>query len=209
MSGAHSMDSQPTNRDRAIASFRDSGGTLRMGEALRHGISRHALYSMVADGTLERLSRGVYRLAELDPIANPDLVTVAQRIPGGVICLISALAYHRLTTQIPHVVWVAVRRGVWEPKLDWPPTRIMEFGERAHQAGVEVHELDGVPVSIYSPEKTLADHFKYRNRIGMDIALEALRLYVERGHPKVEELLAMARVCRVERVITPYLEALL
>ena len=180
-----------------------------MSEALRRGVNRHTLYSMVEEGTLERLSRGVYRLAELEPVANPDLVTVAQRIPGGVVCLISALAFHRLTTQIPHVVWVAVRRGVWEPKLDWPPIRIMEFGERAHQAGIEVHELDGVAVSIYSPEKTLADHFKYRNRIGLDIALESLRLYVERGHLKVEELLAMARVCRVERIMTPYLEALL
>jgi len=180
-----------------------------MSEALKRGVSRHTLYSMVADGTLERLSRGVYRLAELDPLANPDLVTVARRIPGGVICLISALAFHRLTTQIPHVVWVAVRRGVWEPWLDWPPIRIMEFGEQAHRAGIEVHELDGVPVRVYSPEKTLADHFKYRNRIGLDIALEGLRLYIERGHPKVEDLLAMARVCRVERVMTPYLEALL
>jgi len=180
-----------------------------MAEALRRGVSRYTLYSMVADGMLERLSRGVYRLAELDPVTNPDMVTVAQRIPGGVICLISALAFHRLTTQIPHVVWVAIRRGVWEPKLDWPPIRIMEFGEQAYGAGIEVHELDGVPVRIYSPEKTLADHFKYRKKIGLDIALEGLRLYVESEHTKIEELLAMARVCRVERVMTPYLEALL
>jgi len=203
------MKTPETGLNRAAVIFRDQGGTLRMSEALRLGISRSTLYSMVADGTLERLSRGVYRLAELDPVANPDLVTVARRIPGGVICLISALAFHRLTTQIPHVVWVAIRRGVWEPKLDWPPIRIMEFGERAYHAGVEVHELDGVPVKVYSPEKTLADHFKYRNRIGMDIALEGLRLYVESGQTKVEELLAMARICRVERIMTPYLEALL
>lgn len=203
------MVNQVTKRENAITTFRAAGGTLRMSEALQHGISRNRLYSLVDDGTLERLSRGVYRLSELEPVANPDLVTVAQRVPGGVICLISALAFHRLTTQIPHLVWVAIRRGGWEPKIDWPPIRVMEFGERSYEAGIETHELDGVPVRIYSPEKTLADHFKYRNRIGFDIALEALRLYIERGHPKVEELLAMARVCRVEKVMTPYLEALL
>jgi predicted transcriptional regulator of viral defense system len=203
------MESRETARERAATVFRDSGGTLRMGEVLRRGVSRHMLYSMVADGSLERLSRGVYRLAELDPIANPDLVTVAQRMPGGVICLISALAFHRLTTQIPHVVWVAIRRGAWAPRLDWPPVRVMEYAEPAYSAGVEVHDLDGVRVRIYSPEKTLADHFKYRNRIGLDIALEGLRLYIGSGHPKIDELLSMARICRVEKTMMPYVEALL
>lgn len=203
------MKNTQNARDQAVSVFRDGGGTLRMSEALQQGVSRHTLYALVEDGTLERLSRGLYRLADLEPVANPDLVTVSQRVPDGVICLISALDFHGLTTQIPHVVWVAIPRGNWEPKLDWPPIRVMEFGERAYQAGVETHELDGVAVRIYCPEKTLADHFKYRGRIGLDVALEALQFYVRRGHPRIGELLAMARVCRVERVMMPYLQALL
>ena len=195
--------------DLAVASFRESGGTLRMAEALRRGINRYTLYSMVADGTLEKLSRGVYRLAELPLITQPDLVTVAQRIPGGVICLISALAFHGITTQIPHVVWVAIRRGAWAPSIDWPPTRIMEYGEPSYAAGTEVHEMDGAPVRVYSREKTIADCFKYRNKVGLSIALEGLRLYVESGHYMIGELMSMARVCRVERILRPYVEAML
>ena len=160
-------------------------------------------------GALEVVSRGMYRLAGSSPLGSPDLVTVATRIPGGVICLISALAFHELTTQIPHEVHVALPRGAEEPRLDYPPIKTYRFTGEAYTQGVESHELDGVIVHIYSPEKTLADCFKFRNKVGLDTAVEAVRFYRERTRVKVDDLMRYAAICRVEKIIRPYLEALL
>lgn len=157
-------------------------------------------------GILERLDRGLYRLAELSPLTNPDLVTVALKVPAGVICLISALSFHELTTQIPHAVYVAIRRGTERPRLTYPPTRMFWFSGDAFTAGVEEHLVDGVKVRVYSPEKTIADCFKYRNKIGMDTVLESLTLYREHHKPKLTKLHQVARICRVERVMRPYIE---
>ncbi len=195
--------------DRAAEIFRKHGGVLRTGEALRAGIHPGTLYAMRDSGLLERVSRGVYRLAGSPPLGNPDLVTVATRIPGGVICLISALSFHELTTQIPHEVHVALASGAREPRLDHPPIRTYRFTGQSFTAGVETHDVDGVGVRIYSPEKTLADCFKFRNRIGLDTAVEALRSYRERGGIRVDELMHYASICRVKKVIQPYLEAIL
>jgi predicted transcriptional regulator of viral defense system len=177
--------------------------------ALRLGIHPRTLYALRDRGELEQLSRGLYRLADLPPLGDPDLVTVALKVPKGIICLISALAFHELTTQTPHAVDVALPRGAERPRLDYPPLRLFWFGLRAYREGVQEHLLDGVLVRVYSPEKTLADSFKYRNRLGLDTAIEALRRYRERGRPDIEALLRAARACRVERVMRPYLEALL
>jgi predicted transcriptional regulator of viral defense system len=160
-------------------------------------------------GALEIVSRGVYRLADGSPLGNPDLVTVATRIPGGVVCLISALAFHELTTQIPHEVHVALPRGAKEPRLDHPPIKTYRFTGDAFTKGVEAYELDGVSVRVYSPEKTLADCFKFRNKVGIDTAVEAVRFYRERRSVKIDDLMRYAAICRVKTIIQPYLEALL
>jgi predicted transcriptional regulator of viral defense system len=191
--------------ERAI--FRARGGILRMSEAVRLGLSRKALYAMRDTGVLEQLSRGVYRLRALPALGSPDLVTVAKRIPQGVICLISALAYHELTTQIPHEVHVAVERGAPRPRVEYPPVRLFWFSGASFCEGIETPKVDRMPIRIYGPEKTLADCFKYRHKIGMDVVLEALRLWRERRGRRTEELLKYARHCRVERVMRPYLEA--
>jgi predicted transcriptional regulator of viral defense system len=187
--------------------FRRHGGRLHMSEALRAGITRHMLYSLRDKGIIERLSRGVYQLMELAPISNPDLVTISLRFPNAVICLVSALAYHDITTQIPHSISVAVPRSSRMPRLDSPPIDAHRFSDEAYDSGIEEHRIDGVPVRVYSPEKTLADCFKFRNKIGMDIVLEALRLYRTRRKPNYRDLLKYARICRVERIMRPYLEA--
>ena len=195
--------------DAARRAFRRGGGVLRTGEALDQGIHPRTLYAMRDAGLLERLDRGLYRLTDLPPLSDPDLVTVANKIPKGVICLISALHFHDITTQIPHEVSIAVRRGTEPPRLEYSPIRLYWFSGAAFTAGIETHRIDGTPVRIYSAEKTLADCFKYRNKIGMDTVLEALTLYRDQHKPKPRKLIEYAKVCRVEKVMRPYLEALL
>ncbi len=195
--------------DRAVGVFKKYGGILHTAQALRAGIHPSTIYAMRDSGALEVVSRGVYRLAGSPPLGNPDLVTVATRIPGGVICLISALAFHKLTTQIPHEVHLALTRGAEEPRVDHPPIKTYRFTGEAFTEGVDAHELDGVSVRIYNPEKTLADCFKFRNRIGLDTAVEAVRFYRERKRVKADDLMRYASICRVTRIIRPYLEAIL
>ena len=136
-------------------------------------------------------------------------MTVALRVPKGVICLISALAFHDLTTQIPHEMSVAIARGVEKPRIAHPPVRFYRFSGASFDTGVEIHKLDGVDVRIYSPEKTVADCFKYGNKIGLEVALEALRSWREPSRANPDALLEMARVCRVKSVLRPYLQAIL
>ncbi len=194
-------------KERPEEVFRKHGGQLRMSEAIGHGMTRYMLYSLRDKGIIEEVSRGVYRLAELPPISNPDLVTVSLRFPQAVICLVSALAYHDITTQVPHVVSVAVPRTSRMPRLDYPPIQAHRFSDEAYKSGIEEHRIDGVPVKVYSREKTLADCFKFRNQIGMDVVLEALKLYRTRKKFNPGELIKYAKICRVEKVMRPYLEA--
>ena len=189
--------------------FRHGGGILRTGEALDQGIHPRTLYAMRDTGILERLDRGLYRLTDLPPLTDPDLVTVANKIPKGVVCLISALHFHDITTQIPHAVSIAVSRGTEPPRLEFPPIQLHWFSGEAFTAGIEIHHIDKTPVKVYDAEKTLADCFKYRNKIGMDTVLEALTLYRDQKKPKPRKLIKYAKVCRVENVMRPYLEALL
>ena len=193
----------------ARAIFQRHGGTMRTAQAIRLGVHPRTLYEMRDAGILDRLGRGVYRLSELPVLSDPDLATVALKIPHGVICLISALAFHEITTLIPHEIYLAVRRGTTRPRLDHPPLRIFWFTGKAFTDGIETHVRDEVSLRVYSPEKTLADCFKYRNKIGIDTAIEALKLYQQRKPVRVDDLLRAARVCRVLKVMKPYMEVLL
>ncbi|MEW6355398.1 MAG: type IV toxin-antitoxin system AbiEi family antitoxin domain-containing protein [Planctomycetota bacterium] len=199
--------SDPIEKAKAI--FQEHGGMLRTREAIKARIHPRTLYVMWKAGVVEQISRGVYRLADLPPLSNPDLVAVAKRIPDGVICLISALAYHEITTQIPHEVHIALAEDSRPPRLDYPPLRIFWFRGSAFTEGIESHSIDNVPVRIYCPEKTLADCFKYRNKIGLDIAMEALRLYRHRKGFNVDKVMHYARICRVGKVMRPYVEGVL
>ena len=189
--------------------FLGNGGVLRTRDAIHEGIHPRTLYFMRDGGIVQALSRGLYRLSDLPPLGNPDIVTVALKVTKGVICLISALAYHEITTQIPHYIHVALPRGAEQPRIINPPVRTYWFSGRSFSEGIKKEEIDGVPVRIYSLEKTLADCFKYRNKIGLEVAIEALDLYHREKNVKVDEILRFARINRVENVMRPYLEAIL
>jgi predicted transcriptional regulator of viral defense system len=190
--------------------FRRNGGMLRTSNAIRLGVHPRTLYALRDSGEIEQIGRGLYRLASEPKLTSPDLVPVAIRVPRAVVCLITALAHHGLTTQVPHSVDIAMPTHDQIPKVDGIPIRTFWYSEPSYSAGIVVTTIDGVPVRIYSPEKSIADCFKYRNKIGIDVAIEALRSYRERERkPDFKALSAFARINRVQRIMRPYLEALL
>jgi predicted transcriptional regulator of viral defense system len=192
---------------KAVELFRQNGGQLRMSQALEGGTSRSVLYSMRDKGIIVQVSRGVYRLAELPEHREPDLCIVSLRYPKAVICLISALSFHDLTTQIPHEVFIALPRGSRAPTITVPPVRHFFLSGQTYQSGIEDHELDGVSVRVYDREKTLADCFRFRNKVGMDVFLEALKLYKDMGNTKPALIMDYARICGIEKAMIPYLKA--
>jgi predicted transcriptional regulator of viral defense system len=195
--------------EKAKTIFRSHQGVLRTMSAIRLGVQPRTLYAMREAGIVEPLGRGLFRLTELPPLGNPDLVSVALKAPEGIICLLSALSFHEITTHIPRSIYLSLRPGMKPPRLDYPPMKIVWFSGKAYSEGREEHTLDGVPVHIYCPEKTVADCFKYRNKIGLDVAIEALKLCRERKRSTVQRLMQYARICRVDKIMQPYLEAML
>jgi predicted transcriptional regulator of viral defense system len=191
-----------------LETFRQHGGVLKTGQALIRGIHPAALYSLVESGQLTRLARGLYRVADAQEFSNPDLAVVASKAPDSVVCLISALSFHGITTQMPRAVYLAVPRGRYAGlRLRTPPVKIYRFDAATFSQGIETHRIDGVTVRIYSVARTLVDCFKYRNKLGLDIAIEALRFARERKRISNREILHFARLLRQVRVIGPYLES--
>lgn len=202
------MPTADTGLTRARHVFTRHGGMLRTSNAIRLGVHPRTLYALRDSGEIEQVGRGLYRLSKAPPLTSPDLVPVAIRVPRAVVCLISALAHHGLTTQVPHAVDLALPSHAQIPKIDGIPLRVFWYSEPSFSAGIEITTIDGIPVRIYSPEKTVADCFKYRNKIGLDVAIEALRTWRK---PKADfQLLSgFAQINRVQRVMRPYLEAIL
>ncbi len=180
---------------------------IRAGDLDSCEIPRHCLASLVASGEIEKIARGVYAVVNSDVSSNRTLAEVALRVPRGTICLLSALRFHNLTTQIPSRIWLAVDANSWSPQESKIPLRIVRFSGKAFTAGVEEHVIEQVPVKIYSVAKTVADCFKFRNKIGLDIALEALRESLKERKCTVDAIWENAKICRVANVIRPYLEA--
>ena len=189
--------------------FKQNNGILRTGQAKKLGINEVTLVQMCDNGLLVKESRGVYRLANLPPLSNPDFVQIAMRVPQAVICLISALNYHQLTTQIPYKVTIALPKDVKAPRIEHPPLDIVYLSHKPYTTGIEETILDGVPVRIYNREKTVADCFKFRNKIGLDIALEALKDYMRQPNRDIQKIIKYARINRVEKIMTPYIQAIL
>jgi predicted transcriptional regulator of viral defense system len=195
--------------NQAIEIFNTHKGILKTSQALALGIAPRTLYAMRDAGLIRQISRGVYQLTNQETPSNPDLVNVALRIPKAVICLISALHFYGLTTQIPHKVYIALPQSAEKPRLEFPPLDIVWLSQKSYAAGISEQQVDNVLIKIYSKEKTIADCFKFRNKIGVDVALEALKEYVKMPDRQIDKLLSYARIDRVEIPISRYLEALL
>lgn len=192
----------------ALRAFRDKGGTLRTRDLIALGVHTDALYALRESGRVIELDRGLYRLAEIGEAEHPDFAVVAARAPDAALCLISALSYHGITTQIPSSVHLAVPRGSYHRiKLSIPVT-VYRFDPKTFQEGLETHRIGGMPLKVYGIARTVVDCFKFRNKIGLDVALEALRLARQRKRVQNRDLLRYARLLRVEKPMSPYLQAI-
>lgn len=170
--------------------------------------SRSHLSNLARSGRIERIGRGLYRDSSSSISDNETYVELAKRVPLGVLCLSSALRYHELTTENPSEIWLAIERGAWTPKVDFPPVRIAHFSEPAFGFGIEIHPFNGVQLRVYSPAKTVADCFKFRSKIGTETAIQALRATYREKKATMDELWKAAKVCRVSNIIRPYMESL-
>jgi len=195
-------------RERRILQIIRQLGLVRPVDLEARGVSRRQLYTMVRKGMVARQTRGIYVASQHPYTTEHTLAQVAKRVPAGVFCLLTALRFHGLTTQLPAEVWIALPEKARKPRLDYPRLRVARFSGAALSEGIETHRLEGVEVCVYSAAKTVADCFKYRNKTGIDVAIEALRDFSRRHRGGATELARFARICRVTRVMQPYLEAI-
>jgi hypothetical protein len=198
---------RPRSDSQALATIR-SLGVARPVDLERRGVPRARLYELARAGIVERQGRGLYVARGHRYTAEHAFARVARRVPGGVVCLLSALRFHGLTTQQPAEVWLALPEKARRPRLDYPRLRVARFSGAALAEGIESHTIEGVGVRVYSAAKTVADCFKYRNKIGIDVAVEALKDFARTRRGGANDLARFARVCRVSRVMQPYLDAI-
>ena len=200
---AHSNDAE------TLIELAREKGVISASDAAARGINRGWLPRLAAAGRLERIARGRYRLASSEISEHHTLAVTAEIAPTAVICLLSALQYHEIGVQSPAEVWIALKRGSWRPRPDYPPLRVVHLSGVSFSAGVERHGIEGIQVPIYSVAKTVADCFKFRNQIGLDVALEALTDARRQHRLALAELNHFASINRVQRVMQPYIEALI
>ena len=194
-------------RDTALNLF-GQGGLVRMPDLRDAGVGPETVARLVREGTVIRVARGLYELADTIPDPRRSLAEASALVPKGVICLTSALQFHELTLQMPSAVWMAIDRTGWKPQVDYPPIRIVRFSGRALTDGVKRHLIEGIEVPIFEPAKSIVDCFRYRNKIGLDIALEGLRDGLRSGCVTPDQLWEFARTARVWSVMRPYVEAM-
>lgn len=197
---------QTTQRAHAV-SLIERHGIMRQSDLKSHGVNPATLACLVEEGVLHRPSRGLYELADADIEAAHALAEVQKRISKGVICLISALQFHEITLQLPRNVWVAIGQKDRGPTIDYPPVRVVRFSGKALALGVETHVIDSVPVRIFDPAKSIVDSFRFRNSVGLDVALEALRMGWRSRKAKPDDIARYAQELRIWSVVRPYLES--
>ncbi|HUW13889.1 MAG TPA: type IV toxin-antitoxin system AbiEi family antitoxin domain-containing protein [Anaerolineae bacterium] len=203
----HDQDNNGSKSERVVAALRDTS-VMRSRDLMALGVSREYLRKLRDRGTIERVGRGLYQLPGAEASPRQTMLEACRRVPHGVIALLSALRFHDVTTQAPFEVWMAIDPKARQPRVESLPLRIVRFSGAAFREGIEEHVEDGVTIRVYGLAKTVADCFKYRNKIGLDVALEALREALRSRKVSVDELWHFAAVCRVSKVMRPYLESL-
>lgn len=199
---------QQQTQPQRILDLARQNGMLRTSDLPDAGAARVVLSRLLASGQLEKVGRGLYRLPGTQTSEHESLIAIATQVPQAVFCLLTALQFHELTTQLPRQVWIAMPRGSHTPKIDYPPLKMVQFTGAAYSEGIEVFERDQVPLRVYGVAKTVADCFKHRNKIGLDVALEALKDALFQKKATADDLWHFAKICRVANVMRPYLEAI-
>jgi predicted transcriptional regulator of viral defense system len=189
--------------------FQSHGGVVRFSAILKAGFHPDSLNALEKEKKVEKIGRGLYRLTDYIPGSHPDLVTASLQAPRGVICLLSALTFHEATTEIPKYVDIAIPRNTHANRIKYPPVRFYQFAPTAWKAGSVEHEIEGHKIKVYCLAKTIADCFKFRNKIGADVARYALKVAITEKNVKPKEIMQYAKICRVDSIIKPLLEAML
>lgn len=192
-----------------IKFLKKRGGMVSYAEVIKAGFNKAHLKANLNSGRIQKVDRGLYRLSGGTSFSNPDLVAVSIKVPKGVVCLLSALAFYEATNEIPKYVDIAIARGVHANKIKYPPVKFYRFAYRAWKAGIEEHEIEGHEIKVYNLAKTIADCFKFRNKIGMNVARDALKVAVTEKNIAPNEIMKYAKVCRVDSIIKPILEAMI
>ena len=198
-----------SRQEREVLDLAQSKGVLRARDLAGRGYPRSTLSRLMKKGFLQRLSRGLYSVVQAEITEHQTLIEVAKTYPDAVVCLLSALLFHNLTTQLPRRVWLAVENKAWAPRKGPVRFEVVWLTGRSFSEGIEIHDIQGVPVRVYNPAKTVADCFKFRNRVGTDVAVEALRETLRERRATPAEIMGYAEICQVSTVIRPYLEALI
>lgn len=198
------------NKKTAVTNFlRGKKGLATYAEIIKAGFNKAQLKAGLNSGRIQKVDRGLYRLSEGFNLSNPDIAAVSIKASNGVVCLLSALAFHEATNEIPDCVHIAIPRGSHANKIKYPPVKFYRYNPSTWEAGIEEHEIDGRKIRIYNLARTIADCFKFRNKIGMNIARDALKVAVMEKGIKPPEIMQYAKICRVDRIIKPILETLL
>ncbi|MBU0671553.1 MAG: transcriptional regulator [Candidatus Margulisbacteria bacterium] len=199
-----------TNKRRKLIGFlKNRSGLAGYSEIKKAGFDKTVLRSVVKSGQIKKVDRGLYRLAEGTQLSNPDLVAASIKVPKGIVCLLSALAFHEATSEIPRYVHIAILRGKHANKIKYPPVKYYRYAPGIWKEGLENHEVDGRRIRVYNLARTVVDCFKFRNKIGLDVARDALKVAVTEKEVKPKEIMKYAKLCRVESVIKPVLEAII
>ena len=189
--------------------LKKKGGLASYAEIIDAGFHKAILKAVLNSGQIQKIDRGLYRLSDGSTLSSPDLVAVSIKIPKGILCLLSALAFHEATNEIPHYVDIAIPRGAHANKMEYPPVRFYRFASSTWKAGIEEHEIEDHKIKVYNLAKTIADCFKFRNRIGADVARDALKVAVTEKGIKPKEIIQYAKICRVDSIVKPILEAMI